>query len=95
MRMRLITDDAVEVHFGLRLLDGAADPAHCHNYPGVNQAWELQHLQCWSGNYSNTLKRCIHEVDEAMPRGPSLSMGPVAALPALGGSQSGLKIPWD
>ena len=37
MRMRMITDDAMEVHFGLRLLDRAADHAYCHNYPGVNQ----------------------------------------------------------
>ncbi len=56
MRMRMITDDAMEVHFGLRLLDRAADHAHCHNYPGVNQARELRHLQCWSSNQSNTLK---------------------------------------
>ena len=27
MRMRMITDDAMEVHFGLRLLDRAADHA--------------------------------------------------------------------
>ena len=38
MKMRMITDDAMEVHFGLGLLDRAADHAHCHNYPGVNQA---------------------------------------------------------
>ena len=56
MRMRMITDDAMEVHFGLRLLDRAADHAYCHNYPGVNQARELRHLQCWSSNQSNTLK---------------------------------------
>ena len=42
----MITDDAMEVHFGLRLLDRAADHAYCHNYPGVNQARELRHLQC-------------------------------------------------
>ena len=29
----MITDDAMEVHFGLRLLDRAADHAYCHNYP--------------------------------------------------------------
>ena len=50
MRMRMITDDAMEVHFGLRLLDRAADHAYCHNYPGVNQTRELRHLQCWSSN---------------------------------------------
>ena len=50
MRMWMITDDAMEVHFGLRLLDRAADHASCHNYPRVNQAWELWHLQCWSNN---------------------------------------------
>ena len=44
------TDDAMEVHFGLRLLDRAADHAHCHDYPGVNQARELRHLHCWSSN---------------------------------------------
>ena len=46
----MITDDAMKVHFGLRPLDRAADHAYCHNYPGVNQAQELQHLQCWSSN---------------------------------------------
>ena len=45
-----ITDDAMEVHFGLRLLDRAADHASCHNYPGVNQAQELRHLPCWSSD---------------------------------------------
>ena len=50
MRMRMITDDAMEVHFGLRLLDRAADHAYCHNYPSVNLAPELRHLQCWSSN---------------------------------------------
>ena len=46
----MITDDAMKVHFGLRLLDKAADHAYCHNDPSVNQARELQHLQCWSSN---------------------------------------------
>ena len=46
----MITDDVMKVHFGLRLLDRAADDAYCHNYPGVNQARELRHLQCWSSN---------------------------------------------
>ena len=45
------TDDAMEVHFSLRPLDRVADhEAYCHNYPGVNLAWELRHLQCWSSN---------------------------------------------
>ena len=44
----MITDDAMEVHFGWRLLDWAADPTYCHNDPSVNQARELQHVQCWS-----------------------------------------------
>ena len=48
--MRMRTDNAMEVHFGLRLLDRATDHAYCHNYPGVNQARELRHLQCWSSN---------------------------------------------
>ena len=46
----MITDDAMKVHFGLRLLDRAADHDYCHNYPGVDQAWELWHLWCWSSN---------------------------------------------
>ena len=50
MRMRMITDDAMKVHFGLRLLDRAADHDYCHNYPGVEQAWELWHLWHWSSN---------------------------------------------
>ena len=36
----MIADDAMEVHFLLKLLDRAADHASCHNYPGVNQARE-------------------------------------------------------
>ena len=44
--MEMITDDATDVRFGLRLLDGAAVYAYCHTYPGVNQARELQHLRC-------------------------------------------------
>ena len=49
--MRAVTDDAVEVRVGLRLPDRAADhAAYCHNYPRVNQARELRHLQCWSSN---------------------------------------------
>ena len=32
----MITDDAMEVHFGLRILDRAAVHAYCHNHPGVN-----------------------------------------------------------
>ena len=42
----MITDDATEVHFGLRLLDRAADHGYCQNYPGVNPARELRHLRC-------------------------------------------------
>ena len=34
----MITNDAMEVHFGLRLPDRAADHVYCHSYPGVNQA---------------------------------------------------------
>ena len=53
----MITDDAMGVHFGFRLLATVADHAYGHNYPGVTyQARELWHLQCWSCNKSNTLK---------------------------------------
>ena len=34
----MITEDALEVHFGLTLLNRAAEHAYCHNYPSVNQA---------------------------------------------------------
>ena len=34
----MITDAAMEVHSGLKLLDRAADHAHCHNYPCVTKA---------------------------------------------------------
>ena len=40
-----LKEDAMDVHFGLRLLDRASGRASCHNYPGVNQARELRHLQ--------------------------------------------------
>ena len=33
----MITDNAMEVHFSLTLLDKATDHAYCHIYPGVNQ----------------------------------------------------------
>ena len=84
MRMT-ITDDATKVHFGLRLFHRAADCAHSHNYPGVNQAQKLQRLQCWSSDLNNNLRH-THEVDEARLCGPSLPTGPIA----LGRSQSGL-----
>ena len=42
----MITDDAMEIHFDLRLLDRVADHAYCHNYPAVNRVWELRQLQC-------------------------------------------------
>ena len=51
--------DDVEVLFGLRLLDRARHHAHCPNYPGVNLAQELWHLQCLSGNESNTLTDAV------------------------------------
>ena len=60
------TDDAMEVHFSLRLLDRVADHAYCQNYPDVNPAWEPWHLQCWSSHYSDTLK-------EASMKGRKLS----------------------
>ena len=31
----MITDDAMEVHFGLRLLDRVADHAYCQHYPDI------------------------------------------------------------
>ena len=34
----MIADDAMEVHFRLKLLDRARDHVSCHNYPSVNQA---------------------------------------------------------
>ena len=84
MRM-MITYDATEVHSGLRLFYRAADCAHSHNYPGVNQVQKLGHLQCWSSDLSNNLTH-TRQVDEARLCGPSLSTGPIA----LGRSQSGL-----
>ena len=36
----MIADDAMEVHFRLKLLDRVTDHVSCHNYPGVNQARE-------------------------------------------------------
>ena len=84
MRMT-VTYDATEVHFGLRLFYRAADCAHSHNYPGVNQVQKRRHLQCWSSDLSINLTH-PREVDEARLCGPSLSTGPIA----LGRSQSGL-----
>ena len=36
--MRVTTLDAVDVHFGLRLLDRASDHAYWHDHFGVNGA---------------------------------------------------------
>ena len=33
----MITGEAMEVRFGLRLLDKAEDYTYCHNYPGYYQ----------------------------------------------------------
>ena len=37
----MITNGAVEVHLGLRLLDGAADHTYHHNDPDIKLVWEL------------------------------------------------------
>ena len=39
----MITNDAMGVLFGLRLLDRVADCAYCHNYPSARPG-ELWHL---------------------------------------------------
>ena len=43
----------------------------------LTRPFELQHLKCWSGNWSNTLK-AICQVDEARLCGSSLAVGPTA-----------------
>ena len=83
--LTLITGDAVEVPFGLKLPYRAADHAYCHNYPDVNRDRELRHPQCWSSNQSNTLRH-IRDMDEAGLCGTSLPTGPTA-LPSLGRSR--------
>ena len=40
----------------LGLTDREADHICCHNYRGVNQAQELQHLWCQSSKRRNILK---------------------------------------
>ena len=65
----MINEDAMEVHFGLRLLEMVADHAYCHNYPGVKQARELRHLQCWSSNTSVKSMK-LGCVVPAFPLGP-------------------------
>ena len=76
--MRVITDDAMEIHLGLRLLDRAADHAYCHNIswyhpdPGTAAPAVLirkleQHPQ-----------RRILEADETRLCGPSLPNRPIA-----------------
>ena len=37
MMMIMTIDKTMRVHFGLRLLDRAADQVYCHNFPGVNR----------------------------------------------------------
>ena len=78
--------------FGLRLLDRAANHASCHNYPGVNQARELWHLQCWSSNQSNTLKDASMEWMKLGCLVPAFPLGPKHSQLWVGASQ-GLKNP--
>ena len=78
----MITDDAVEVHFGLRLLDRAADHACRHKYLGVNQARDLRHMQqCCRTKLLEQLSQ-RREVDEVRLCGSSLPIEPIE-LPAL------------
>lgn len=42
--MRMIVDDAMDVHISVRLIDRARDHTYCHNYAAVNKAWEQRHL---------------------------------------------------
>ena len=56
--MRMITDDAMDVHFSLRLFDRPADHTYCHNYPCVNRPGNCG-TWCWSSNYSNALKGSV------------------------------------
>ena len=62
----MITDEAMEVHFGLGLPDMAADHAFCHNYSYGNQAVLVKQLE-------QEPQIRIHEVYEARLCGPSLS----------------------
>ena len=58
----MITDDAMEVHFGLRLLDKAADHAYCHNYPCVSQA--RKHDTCSDGQVIRATLSKMHPRSE-------------------------------
>ena len=42
--MRMIVDDAMDVHISVRLIDRARNHTYCHNYAAVNKAWEQRHL---------------------------------------------------
>ena len=42
----MINDDGMEVHFGLALLDRAADHAYCHNYPSKINPMKWMKLGC-------------------------------------------------
>ena len=50
MKMRMTTDDAMEVHFGLRLLDRPQTTLTVIIIPVLTRLRELWHLQCWSSN---------------------------------------------
>lgn len=47
-------NDSVGVQLAFRVHDRATLPFII--YPGINQTRENRHLQCWSSNFSNTLK---------------------------------------
>ena len=89
MRRATETEAALTMHWWMTLwrsslvLDArAAGQAHCPNYTGVNQAWQLR---CWSCNQST-----IH-LEAVAVTGDETGLCSPIARPALCRSQSGLK----
>ena len=65
-------DDAMEFHFGLRLHGRAVVYASYHNYPGVNQARELQTPAVLVRQLEQHPQNRILTVDDARLCGPNL-----------------------
>ena len=77
---RLLTDDAMEIQFGLRPLDRAADHAYCHK---LKTSWLMVLSRsryssgCWSGNWGNLAKDAFVKWTKRIdPRVPAVPSGP-------------------
>ena len=83
----MIADDAMEVHFLLKLLVRAADHVSCHNYPGVNQARECGTCSVGQVIRAYTLKDTFVNWTKFGCEVPAFPLGPQHSQPSAGAGQ--------